>query len=162
MSIQTKRDMFERDLQKLYHAEIEILDLHGDLAAAASSDEIVEIFSGHEGDTVDQIDRIEAIFTLIDSEPRERGSAIMEGILAEKDESIEEVEDVELRELDILSTGMVNERFEITLLDRLILLAEHLGLPDDTISSLRTNRKEAAAALEKMETCLIERRVEER
>ncbi|MFC7315834.1 DUF892 family protein [Halomarina halobia] len=151
--------MFERELQKLYHAEIEILDLHSDLAAAADSDEIRAIFSGHEGDTVEQIDRIEAIFATLDSEPRERGSPIMEGLLAEKDEFVEEVEDVELRELDVLSIGMINERLEITLLDRLLLLAEGLDLPDDVVSRLETNRTEAKTALEKMQSHLDKQRV---
>lgn len=129
MPITSKRELFDRELRKLYHAEIEILDLHSDLAAAAASDEVTAIFGGHEGDTVDQIDRIEGIFTTLDMETREQGSPIMEGLIAEKDQFVLEIEDDELRDLDVINIGMINERLEITLLDRLILLADELGLP---------------------------------
>lgn len=159
MTIDTKADMFERELRKLYHAEIEILDLHADLAAAAASEEVRALFSGHEDDTVEQIDRIEALFEVLDLEPRERGSPVMEGLLAEKDEFIAEVSDDDLRDLDAISVGMINERFEITLLDRLLLLADELGLPEVTRSTLERNRREARTALERMQRFLEDRRV---
>ena len=159
MSITSKRELFNRELQKLYHAEIEILDLHSDLAAAAASDEVRTIFGGHEGDTVDQIDRIEGIFATLDMEPREQGSPIMEGLLAEKDQFVLDVEDDDLRDLDVISIGMINERLEITLLDRLILVADELGLPEPTVSNLQENRSEAQAALERMQRFLEDRRI---
>lgn len=152
MTIETKRDMFERELQKLYHAELEILDLHSDLSEAAGSQDISEIFASHHEDTVVQITRIEDIFERLGHEPTERGSAIMEGLLAEKDEFINEVEDDELRDLDVLSIGMINERLELTLLDRLLLLADDLDFPDEIGETLETNRTEAATALERMQT----------
>jgi len=158
MAIETKRDMFERDLRKLYHAEIEILDLHGDLASAAASEGVVELFGGHEGDTVEQIDRIEEIFEVLDLEPREQGSPIMEGLLAEKDEFVGEVTDEDLRDIDAVSVGLINERLEITLLDRLILLATELEFPAPTVPHLEENRAEARAALERMQAFLDERR----
>lgn len=160
MSITSKRELFDRELRKLYHAEIEILDLHSDLSDAAASDEVRAIFDGHEGDTVDQIDRIEEIFAVLDMEPRERGSPIMEGLLAEKDQFVAEVEADNLRDLDVISIGMINERLEITLLDRLLLLVEELGLPESTAENLEANRSEAQAALERMQQFLDDRRVE--
>lgn len=147
MSITSKRELFDRELRKLYHAEIEILDLHSDLAAAAASDEVTAIFGGHEGDTVDQIDRIEEIFATLDMETREQGSPIMEGLIAEKDQFVLEIEDGELRDLDVINIGMINERLEITLLDQLILLADELGLPEPTVANLEANREEAQMAL---------------
>lgn len=160
MSITSKRELFDREIRKLYHAEIEILDLHSDLSDAAASEEVRAIFGGHEGDTVDQIDRIEEIFAVLDMEPREQGSPIMEGLLAEKDQFVGEVEDDDLRDLDVISIGMINERLEITLLDRLLLLVEELGLPEPTAENLEANRSEAQAALERMQQFLEDRRVE--
>jgi ferritin-like metal-binding protein YciE len=151
MTINTRRDMFDRELQKLYHAELEILDLHGDLSEAAASREVREIFGGHQEDTITQINRIEGIFEQLEAEPTERGSPIMEGLLAEKDEFISEVEDDDLRDLDVISIGMINERLEITLLDRLLLLADDLDVPDDIGRDLGRNRTEAATALQKMQ-----------
>jgi len=158
MTINTKREMFERELQKLYHAEIEILDLHGDLAAASGSDEVRDIFTGHEEDTVEQITRIEEIFEVLEWEPRERGSPIMEGLIAEKDEFVAEVTDEELRDLDAISIGLINERLEITLLDRLVMLADELDLPEPTVANLEQNRSEAQTALERMHHVLEEQR----
>lgn len=158
MTIETKRDMFDRDLRKLYHAEVEILDLHNDLAAAATSEEVVDLFGGHEDDTVEQIDRIEEIFAALDLEPEEEGSPIMEGLIAEKDESVGAVTNGELQDIDVVSIGLINERLEITLLDRLLLLAHDLDLPDPTIPHLQENRAEATAALDRMQQFLDERR----
>ena len=160
MSITSKRELFDRELRKLYHAEIEILDLHSDLSDAAASEEVRAIFGGHESDTVDQIDRIEDIFAVLDMEPREQGSPIMEGLIADKDQFVAEVEDDDLRDLDVISIGMINERLEITLLDRLLLLVEELGLPEPTAENLEANRSEAQAALERMQQFLEDRRVE--
>jgi len=92
-------------------------------------------------------------------EPREQGSPIMEGLLAEKDQFVLDVEDDDLRDLDVISIGMINERLEITLLDRLILLADELGLPEPTVSNLQENRSEAQAALERMQRFLEDRRI---
>ena len=151
MSIRTEADMFERELQKLYHAELEILDLNGDLAEAAASEEIKELFAGHREDTVAQITRIEEIFELTELPLEERGSPIMEGLLAEKDEFVNEVESDELRDLDAIGVGTINERIEITLLDRLVLLAENLDHPEPVVSRLEQNRSEAESALRKMQ-----------
>jgi ferritin-like metal-binding protein YciE len=159
MSITSKRELFDRELRKLYHAEIEILDLHSDLAAAAASDEVTAIFGGHEGDTVDQIDRIEEIFATVDMETREQGSPIMEGLIAQKDQFVLEIEDDELRDLDVINIGLINERLEITLLDRLILLADELDLSEPTIANLEANREEAQTALGRMQQYLEDRRV---
>ncbi|WIV67044.1 DUF892 family protein [Natrialbaceae archaeon AArc-T1-2] len=151
MSIRTEADMFERELQKLYHAEVEILDLHGDLSEAAASAEVSDLFAGHREDTVTQITRIEEIFDILDKSPTERGSPIMEGLLAEKDEFVHEVERDDLRDLDAIGIGTINERIEITLLDRLLLLAGNLELPPGVRERLEQNRTEAEAALEKMQ-----------
>jgi len=151
MTIQTKRDMFERELKKLYHAELEILDLHGDLSEAAASEEVSALFAAHREDTVAQIDRIERAFAAIGLEPEARSSQIMEGLVAEKDEFVNEVEDDDLRDLDAIGIGSINERFEITILDRLLLLAEELELPAEVAEALGENRAEAASALERMQ-----------
>lgn len=158
MTIETKEDMFIRELRKLYHAELEILDLHRDLAEAAASPAVVDIFSGHREDTIEQINRIEEMFETIGAEPAARGSPIMEGLVAEKDEFVSEVTSEELRDLDAIGVGTINERIEITLLDRLILLADDLDLPDELIASLDDNRSEARAALLEMQTVLDEKR----
>ena len=153
----TRADMFERELEKLYHAELEILDLHADLAEAAASDEVKALFTDHEADTAEPIHRIEQIFVELGEEPEAAGSPVMEGILAEKDEIVSTNAASELRDLDVLSTGMLNERFEITVLDRLLLLATDLDLPDEIKTDLAANRQEAKAALTEMEA-IVERR----
>jgi len=160
MSELTTTEMFERELRKLYHAELEILDLHADLAAAAASEEVETLFTGHEEDTVDQIHRLERLFDELGEEARAEGSPIMEGILAEKDALVSTDAPDGLRDLDVLRTGMMNERFEITVLDQLLLLAGDLNLPTDVVQSLEANRREATAALREMEAIVERRRIE--
>ena len=153
----TSEHLFERELRKLYHAELEILDLHAELAAAAATNEVEALFTGHEADTVDQIDRIEQIFPVLEAEPTVEASPIMEGILAEKNEMHSTEAPDHLRDLGVLSTGMMNERFEITVLDHLLLLAEQIEMPHGVRCDLATNREEAKAALSAMEA-IVERR----
>lgn len=157
MTATTPTEMFERELQKLYHAELEILDLHADLAGAAASEEVKALFTGHEEETVEQIHRLERMFEALGEPPHTEGSPVMEGILAEKDDLISTEASDDLRDLDVLSTGMMNERFEITVLDQLLLLATDLGLSPDIVTGLEANRQEAKAALTAMEA-IVERR----
>jgi ferritin-like metal-binding protein YciE len=82
----------------------------------------------------------------------------MEGLLAEKDEFIDEVESDDLRDLDIIGVGIINERIEIILLDRLLLLANDLDLPAPIVDRLEQNQNEAEAALEKMQEYIEQRR----
>lgn len=152
MSIETKAELFLRELRKLYHAELEILDLHRDLAAAAASEEVSTLFASHRDDTTEQITRIEGMFETIGAEPSARPSPIMEGLVAEKDEFVVEVEPDELRDLDAIGIGTINERIEITLFDRLILLATELEYPDELVDALRENRSEAEDALAHMQS----------
>lgn len=56
--------------------------------------------------------------------------------------------------------GITNERLEITLLDRLVLLADELRLPEPTVSNLEKNRTEAQTALEQMQQFLEDRRID--
>jgi ferritin-like metal-binding protein YciE len=160
MTATTPTEMFERELRKLYHAELEILDLHADLAAAAASEEVEALFAGHEADTVEQIDRLEAIFGALDREPDPEGSPVMEGILAEKDALASTEGPADLRDMEVLRTGMLNERFEITVLDQLLLLATDLDLDGRITTGLEANRQEATAALAEMEAIIERRRTE--
>lgn len=160
MTTTTPTETFERELQKLYHAELEILDLHADLAAAAASEAVESLFADHEADTVDQIHRIEQIFETLGKEPHAEGSPVMEGILAEKDEIVSTDLPPDLRDLDVLSTGMMNERFEITVLDRLLLLAGESDLSQEIATELATNQQEAKAALTEMEAIVERRRLD--
>jgi ferritin-like metal-binding protein YciE len=159
MSELTTTEMFERELRKLYHAELEILDLHADLAAAAASEEVETLFTGHEEDTVEQIHRLERLFDELGEEARAEGSPIMEGILAEKDALVATDAPDDLRDLGVLRTGMMNERFEITVLNQLLLLAGDLDFPADIVRSLEANRSEATTALREMETIVERRRI---
>lgn len=152
MTLETRRDLFDRELRKLYHAEHEILDLHGDLAEAAASEEVSELFDGHREDTVSQIHRIEAVFEAIGDEPEQDGSSLMEGLLGEKDEFVSDVANDDLRDLAVIRIGTMNERIEITILDELLLLAERLDLLDEVTTRLETNRSEAEEALSGMRT----------
>jgi ferritin-like metal-binding protein YciE len=152
MSLETRRDLFDRELRKLYHAEHEILDLHGDLAEAAASEEIRELFAGHREDTVAQIHRLEAVFEAIGAEPEQDGSSLMEGLLAEKDEFVSDVANDDLRDVAVIRIGTINERIEITVLDELLLLAVELDLPETVMENLETNRAEAESALEGLQT----------
>lgn len=82
---------------------------------------------------------------------------VMEGILAEKDDLVSPEATDALRDLDVLSTGMMNERFEITVLDQLLLLATDLDFSPEILTGLEANRREAKAALTEMKA-IIERR----
>lgn len=152
MTLTTKRDLFERELGKLYHAEHEILELHGDLAEAATSEEVRDLFSGHREDTVAQIHRIEAVFETIDADPKQHGSSLMEGLLAEKDEFISDVRNDDLHDIGVIRIGTLNERIEITVLDELLLLAAELDVPEEVTEYLDANRTEASDALSGMRT----------
>jgi len=82
---------------------------------------------------------IEGKFEVSDRKPCERGSPIMEGLLAEKDGLV------------TISIGLINEALDITLLVWLIMLAAELSLPKSRVVNLERNRSESQTALERMQ-----------
>lgn len=46
-TIESPRDLFEYELQILYHMEHEIVDLHENLTHEAESEELPDLFSAH-------------------------------------------------------------------------------------------------------------------
>lgn len=82
----------------------------------------------------------------------------MEGILAEKDAFVSTEAPADLRDLDVLRTGMMNARFEITVLDQLLVLGTGFDHSTRIITDLEANRQEAKAALTEMKATVERRR----
>lgn len=151
MAIESDSDVFEVELQKLYHVENHLIDLQSELADEVSDGDLGDLFSEHQGDTQQQIDRLEGVFQTLDIESQQRESPTMEGILTEHD-AASDVQDAAIRDTLDLGIAMGIERLEITSLETLQRLATEQDLPADVIEPLETTQQEAEDALQRMQS----------
>lgn len=151
-TVEAPRDLFEYELQVLYHMEHEIVDLHEHLTNEAESEELQDLFSSHEEESRDQIERIEQVFETIDADPEQRGSPLMEGLLDESQRQFGEIRNAEVANVAVIELGSINERIEISILDTLLSLADDLGMGEDITEPLQTNKEEAGDTLETLKS----------
>jgi ferritin-like metal-binding protein YciE len=93
MSATTLDDLFLDMLKDIYYAEKKILKALTKLAKHASNAKLIKAFEKHHKETEGQVDRLERVFKEIGKEPMGKKCEAIEGLNAEADELIEEVED---------------------------------------------------------------------
>lgn len=151
-TVESPRDLFEYELQVLYHMEHEIVGLHENLTNEAESEELQDLFSAHEEESRDQIERIEQVFKAIDAEPEQRSSPLMEGLLDEQQRQFGDIRNAEVANVAVIEFGSINERIEISTLDALLSLADDLDMGEDVTTPLQTNKEEAGDTLETLKS----------
>lgn len=144
-------DVFATELQKLYHIENHLIDFQTELADEVTDSELNELFSTHQEDTQNQIERLEGVFRTLGKEPQETESPTMEGILAEY-ETTSDIQESDLQDTIDLGLAMGIERLEITSLETLQRLATKQNHPEDITEPLETTRREAEDALQQMQS----------
>lgn len=149
MATDSDTDVFESELQKLYHIENHLVDVQQDLASEVSDSELSELLSEHQESTQQQIERLEGVFQALDTAPHQRESPTMEGILTELDTATN-IQETDLRDTVDLGIAMGIERLEITRLETLQRIATKQDLAADVTDPLTTTQQEAEEALQQM------------
>ena len=137
-------ELFHDTLKDIYYAEKKILTALPKMAKAAQNDDLTAAFEKHEGETEEQISRLEQVFELIDEKPQGKKCAAIEGILEEGQEIIKEYKGSPALDAGLLAAAQAVEHYEISRYGTLRTWAEELGL-DDAVKLLQETLDEEEA-----------------
>ena len=152
MTIETPQDLFEHHLKAAYYVENELVDNLSVMADEATEEEIAEGFREHESETEQHVDRLETAFEAIGAEPSAEESAALDGLVQEKNELSEEIEDDELRNVALVGAGVKTERMEISMYEGMLQLAQQLDVDDEVTDALQQTLDEEEETLQTLKS----------
>lgn len=161
MNVETPQDLFEYQLEDMYYAEAELVDVLDEAASESGDDEIRSEFEEHREETADHVERLEDVFEALDRRPDERKSPVMEGLVEAREEFAEAAGGQDVTDQYLLGAGLKTERFEIAGYENLLELAEALDADDAVTEPLERNLEEERETLETLEETNQRRKREE-
>ena len=120
-------DLFHDTLKDIYYAEKKILAALPKMAKAAQNPELKAAFEKHQGETEEQVARLEQVFASIDEKPQGKKCAAIEGILDEGKEIMDEYKGSPALDAGLISAAQAVEHYEITRYGTLATWADELG-----------------------------------
>ena len=123
-------ELFHDTLKDIYFAEKKILGALPKMAKAAQSDELKAAFGKHEGETEQQVARLEQVFKSIGETPKGKTCDAIMGILDEGKEIMDEYKGMPALDAGLLAAAQAVEHYEISRYGTLRAWAEELGLED--------------------------------
>lgn len=147
MGVSTLEELFEHELEDIYYAEHELLDVLDELAEQTEHEEISEAFREHRRETEEHVDRVEQVFEMIGEPPEEEECEGIQGLIEEHDEFLEEDPDPEILDLFNMTAAEKTEHYEIAAYGNLAFMADELGY-DEAADLLGQNLEEEEETLE--------------
>jgi len=124
------QDLFLDTLKDIYFAEKKILTALPKMAKAAQSEHLQAAFEKHEGETEQQIDRLERVFASIGETPKGKTCDAIMGILDEGKEIMGEYKGMPALDAGLLAAAQAVEHYEISRYGTLKCWAGELGYKD--------------------------------
>jgi ferritin-like metal-binding protein YciE len=121
-------ELFHDTLKDIYYAERKILTALPKMAKAARNDDLRAAFEKHEGQTEQQVARLEQVFELIEKKPQGKRCPAIEGIIEEGQEIMKEYKGSPALDAGLLSAAQSVEHYEISRYGTLRTWAEAMGL----------------------------------
>ena len=151
-AVTSPEQLFEHELQDMYHAEKTLTRVLPKLAEEASDRELSRAFTSHLKQTEGHVANIEKVFRSIGKTPQATPCPGIEGIKKEHDEFIES-SSPSTEMLDAFLTGAAAraEHYEIAAYTGLVSQARALK-EREAVELLQKNLKEEKDALKKVET----------
>ncbi|MCA9790261.1 MAG: ferritin-like domain-containing protein [Candidatus Eremiobacteraeota bacterium] len=113
MKVKTLDELLVHELKDLYNAENRILKALPKMAEAASDPELQKAFRDHLEETRGQVSRLEKIFEGLDYEPGGQKCEASEGLIAEGDEIIKELDKGAVRDAALIGAAQRVEHYEM-------------------------------------------------
>ena len=130
MAVKTMEDLFVNELRDIYHAEKQLIRALPKMRKAAGSEELKQCFEQHLEETRGQAERLEQVFELLDLTKRTKRCEAMEGLIAEGQDVIDEVEDPDVRDAGLIVAAQKIEHYEISGYGSLATMAQQFGYKD--------------------------------
>ena len=151
MSVSSLRDLFVHDLEDVYYAENELLDVLSELAEQTEDEEIAQAFRDHREETEGHVDRLDQVFEKLGQEPEHEECEGIEGLITEHEEFLEMDSDQDVLDLHNLVAAQKTEHYEIAAYGNLAVIADRLG-EGEVGDPLHETLEEEKAALDKVAT----------
>jgi ferritin-like metal-binding protein YciE len=124
------QDLFLDSLKDIYFAEKKILTALPKMAKAAQSADLQAAFQKHEGETEQQVSRLEQVFKSIGETPKGKTCDAIMGILDEGKEIMDEYKGMPALDAGLLAAAQAVEHYEISRYGTLKCWASELGYKD--------------------------------
>ena len=113
MSVNSLQELYSKQLSDLYSAEQQILKALPKMIDATQSEELRDALNEHLNVTKNQVSRLDKIFDQMGESPENEKCKGMEGVLAEGNELLKELEDEDVRDAGIIASAQRVEHYEI-------------------------------------------------
>jgi ferritin-like metal-binding protein YciE len=150
-------ELFHDTLKDIFYAEKKILTALPKMAKAAHNPDLRAAFEKHEGETEEQVARLEQVFEAIEKKPQGKKCPAIDGIIEEGQEIIKDYRRSPALDSGLLAAAQAVEHYEISRYGTLRTWANELGL-SQAVTLLETTLKEErntdAALTELAEVCV--------
>ena len=120
-------ELFHDTLRDLFYAEKKILTALPKMATAAQNEDLKAAFEKHEGETEEQVTRLEQLFEAIEKKPQGKKCPAIDGIIEEGQEIIKEYKGSPALDSGLLAAAQAVEHYEISRYGTLATWADELG-----------------------------------
>lgn len=143
-------DLLITALHEIYWAENHLVKVLPVMAEAVTHPRLKEAITTHQGETLVQVERLEAVFAALSEKPLSKKCIAVEG-LAKEGEAIIEItgRSGPVTDMGIITACQKVEHYEIVSYESLINLAEGLGL-NEVVEILKKTLDEEANSDEKL------------
>lgn len=141
----TLHDAFVGELRDLYNAEKQISKALPKMAKAASAEPLQRAFESHLQETLQQIDRLEAVFDSIGETPRGKPCHGIAGIIEEGKAIMEERFDEATMDASLIAAAQRVEHYEMAAYGTMAAWAKSMGHSKAVKLLLETLKEEKAA-----------------
>src|ERR1043165_194401 len=150
-------ELFLDTLKDIYFAEKKILSALPKMAKAAQSEDLQAAFEKHEGETEQQVARLERVFKSIGETPKGKTCDAIMGILDEGKEIMDEYKGMPALDAGLLAAAQAVEHYEISRYGTLKCWASELGYNDAVklLEATLTEEKKTDVALTKLAECSV-------
>jgi ferritin-like metal-binding protein YciE len=150
--MKTLNDLFLEELADIYNAEKRIAQALPKLADAARSEELKAAFESHLQETEGHVGKVEEVFRLFETEPREAECEATAGLLEEGDELAESFEDSPALDAALICAAQKVEHYEMASYGCLHTWATLLGNTEaaELLTEILEEEKAADSALNEL------------
>lgn len=112
--LSTMEELFLDEIRDLYDAERQLTRALPEMAGAASSDELRDVFEEHLEQTHNHIQRLERIFEVLGEKATGKKCAAMTGLIKEGNEIVSASDETTVRDAGLIAAAQKVEHYEIS------------------------------------------------
>ncbi len=120
-------DLLVHELQRIYHAETQVLEVLPRMVEAATDPDLKQILEAHREQSTEQVRRLERSFLLLGSPGKRRTCDGMAGLLEEVSQILEENAASPVMDVALIAAAQKIEHYEIAAYGTVCTYAEMLG-----------------------------------